>query len=179
MTGVQPVALVAAKEEGAILQDRSTERVSELVLRQLRLRALRNDAVVDRAKRVEVIPGIERVITEVLEHGATEAVAAGLGDDTDLAAGAGSVLRGIVARLHAELLHVLEARLQAERRPVLTVHVAGRGVDDRGALDAVIFNDVLVGGSSGERNVLPGAVARVLRAGRLQHQLRHLAAIDR
>ena len=108
-----------------------------------------------------------------------EAVAAGLGDDADLAAGAGAVFRRIVARLDAELLHVLEARLQLERRVVLAVHVARRGVDDRRALDAVVADDVLLDGAAAEPDVLPGAGAGVLRAGRLQQQLRHLPAVDR
>ena len=102
-----------------------------------------------------------------------------LGDDADLAAGAGAELGRVAARLDAELLDVLEARLQLERRVVLAVHVARRRVDDGGAFDAVVLDDVLLDGAAAEADVLPRAGAGVLRAGRLQHQLRHLAAVDR
>ena len=67
-----------------------------------------------------------------------------LGDDVDLAAGAGAVLGRVVAGFDAELLHVLEARLQLERRRNLAVQVAGRGIDDRRALDAVVSDRVLL-----------------------------------
>ena len=118
-------------------------------------------------------------LRDVLEQRAVERVAAGLGDDADLAAGAGAVLGRIAARLDAELLHVLEARLQLERRVVLAVHVARRRVDDGRAFDAVVLDDVLLDGAAAEADVLPRAGAGVLRAGRLQQQLRHLAAVDR
>ena len=108
-----------------------------------------------------------------------EVVAARLGDDADLAAGAGAVLRGIAAGLHAELLDVLQARLQLERRRDFAVQVAGRRVDDRGALDAVVADDVLLHRAAAEPDVLPRAGAGVLRAGRLKQQLRHLAPVDR
>ena len=71
---------------------------------------------------------------------------------------------GIAARLDAEFLHVLEAGLQLERRVVLAVHVARRRVDDRGALDAVAFDHVLLDGAAAEADVLPRAGAGVLRA---------------
>ena len=136
-------------------------------------------AAVRVAERVEVVARVERVVAEVLEHRAAELVAARLGDDAHLAAGAGAELGRVAARFDAELLHVFEARLQLERRLVLAVGVARRRVDDRRAFDAVVLDDVLLVGAAGEPDVLPGAVAGVLRAWRLQHQLRHLAAVDR
>ena len=136
-------------------------------------------AAVRVADLVEVVARVERVVAEVLEHRAAELVAARLGDDAHLAAGAGAELGRVAAGLDAELLHVLEARLQLERRLVFAVGVAGRRVDDRRTLDAVVLDDVLLVGASGESDVLPGAVARVLRAGCLQHQLRHLPPVDR
>ena len=177
--GVQPVPFVAAEEEGAVLDDRPADGAAELVQLQQRLGPDRRDAVVERADRVEVIARVERVVAQVLEHAAVEAVAARLGDDAHLAAGAGAELGRVAARFDAEFLDVLEARLQLERRAVLAVHIARRGVDDRGTLDAVVLDDVLFVGPAREADVLPGAVARVLRAGRLQQQLRHLAAVDR
>jgi hypothetical protein len=71
------------------------------------------------------------------------------------------------------------ARLQLERRRYLAVQVARRGVDDRRALDAVVADHVLLDGAAREADLLPRAAARVLGAGGLQHQLRHLAAVDR
>jgi hypothetical protein len=98
-------------------------------------------------------------------------------DDVHLAAGAGAEFRRVVVRLDAELLHVLEACLQLEGRRHFAVQIAGRRVDDRRALDAVVTDRVLLDGAPAEPDVLPGAGARVLRAGRLQHQLRHLPAV--
>ena len=152
---------------------------AELVLAELRLRQLLDDAAVGVAGRVEVVGRVERVVAVVLEERAAEAVRARLGDDADLAAGAGAELRRVVVRLDAELLHVLEARLQLERRGDLAGDVARRGVDDGRALDAVELDHVLLVGAAAEADVVPGAGAGVLRAGRLQHQLRHLAAVDR
>src|ERR1700730_14898498 len=103
-----------------------------------------------------MIPCVELVVPQILEQGAVEPVAARLGDDAHLSAGAGPVLGRIAARLDPHPLHVLETRLQPERRSVLAVRVAWRRVDDRRALDAVVLDDVLLVGPSGEADVLPG-----------------------
>ena len=126
-----------------------------------------------------MVARVERVAAQILEQRSVKHVAAGLGDHAHLAAGAGAELRGVPARLDAELLHVLEAGLQFERRLVLAVRIAGRGVDDGRPFDAVVLDDVLFVGATREAHILPRAIARILRTGRLQHELRHLAAVDR
>jgi hypothetical protein len=97
-----------------------------------------------------------------------EGVAARLGDDADLPACARAVFGGIVIRLDAELLDILETRLELERSVVLAVHVAGRGVNDGRTLDTVVTNHVLLNRAAGEPDVLPRAGAGVLRSRRLQ-----------
>src|SRR4030095_4204735 len=126
--GIETVALIAAKEKRAIPSDRAAEGSAELVLPQLRLAEIGDYAAVRVALLVEVVRGIEGVIAEVLDQGAMEGVAARHGDDADLAAGAGAIFGRVVVRFDTELLDVFEARLQLERRVVLAVHVAGRGV---------------------------------------------------
>jgi hypothetical protein len=69
--------------------------------------------------------------------------------------------------------------LQLERCRDFAVEVARSRVDDRGAFDTVVPDRVLFDRPSGEADVLPSAGARVLRAWGLQHQLRHLSAVDR
>ena len=147
----------------------AADRSAELVLLQQRLGQARG--------RVEIVRRIDLVAAQVLEPGAVDAVAARFGDDADLSAAAGAVLGGIGARLDAELLDVLEARLQLERRRDLAVQVARRGVDDRRAFDAVVADRVLLDRASAEPDVLPRAGAGVLRSRRLQHQLRHLPPV--
>ena len=127
---------------------------------------------------VEGIRPVEAVVTEVLEERAVECVRAGLRHHRHLPARARPVLRGIVVRVDAELLHVLQARLQAEGRRDLAVEVAGRGVDDGGAFHSVVADDVLLDGTAAEADVAEGAGAAVQRARRLQVELRELAAVD-
>jgi hypothetical protein len=74
---------------------------------------------------VEGVGGVEAIVAEYSKSRAVEGVAAGLGHDRHLSARARAVLRGVVVRVHAELLHVLEAGLQAERGGDLAVEVAG------------------------------------------------------
>src|SRR4051794_18965525 len=100
-----------------------------------------------------------------------KSIRAGLGDHADLTASAGAVFSRVGTRLDAEFLHVLETGLEFEGRVVLAVHIAGRGVDDRGALDAVVSHRVLFVRAAAETDVLPRARAGVLRARRLQQKL--------
>ena len=179
LPGVEPVAFVAGEEERPVFHDRPANRSAKLILAQRRFRQHRSHAAIEIARRVEVVRRIELVIPEIFEDGAVHSVGARLGDDAHLAARARSVFRGIAARFDAELLDVLEAGLQLERGVGLAVHVARRRVDDRGPFDAVILDDVLLVGAAAEADVLPGAGAGVLRAWRLEHQLRHLPPIDR
>jgi hypothetical protein len=90
-----------------------------------------------------------------------------------------SILRRVGARLDAEFLNVLEACLQLERRRHLAVQVAGRGVDDRGTLDAVVPNRVLLDRPAREADVLPCSSSSVLGTWSLKQELRHLASVHR
>src|SRR5262249_48323714 len=144
--GVQTIALETAEEEDAILGDRSAERAAELILLERRFG--------QSGGGVEVVRRVELVAAQVLEGSAVEEIAARLGDDADLAAAAGAEFRGIGARLDAELLDVLEARLQLEGRHDLAVQVARRGVDDRRPVDAVVPDGVLLDRASAEPDVL-------------------------
>src|SRR5262249_27151525 len=151
----EAITLVAGEEERAVLRDRSAKRAAELVLFEKRLRQA--------GGVVEVVRLVQRVVAEVLEGGAAERVAARLGDDADLPAAAGPVLSRIGARLDAEFLDVLEARLQLEWRGDLAIEIARRGVDDRRTFDAVVADRVLLDGAAAEADVLPGAGPGVLR----------------
>ncbi len=106
-------------------------------------------------------------------------IAAGLRDHRDLPAGPGSVFGRIAARIDPELLHVLQARLQLERRRDLSVQIARRGIDDRRRLDAIEANHVLLDGAPAEADVAERSGAAVERPRRLEIQLRHLPAVDR
>src|SRR5262249_39145425 len=128
---------------------------------------------------VEVVRLVQRVVADVLEGGAVKRVAARLGDDAHLPTAAGPEFSRVGARLDAEFLDVLEARLQLEWRGDLPVQGARRGGDDRRTFDAVVADRVLLDGAAAEADVLPGAGPGVLRARRLQHQLRHLPAVHR
>ena len=108
-----------------------------------------------------------------------ELVGAGLGHHADLARRARAVLGRVVARFHAELLHVLQAGLQAEAGGTFAVQVARRGVDDRGTLDAVEAHGVLLVGAAAEADVVERPAARGLRARRQQVELRQLPAVQR
>src|SRR5262245_1724099 len=101
-------------------------------------------------------------------------VAARFCDDADLAARARAVLRRIAARLDAELLHVLQRRLQAEGRGDFTVQVARAGVNNGRPLDAVVAYRILFHGASRKPNVTERARTAVERARRLQIELRQL-----
>src|SRR6185436_14085983 len=102
------------------------------------------------------------------EHRAVRLVRARLRYDVDLPAGARAVLGRIAVGLDAELLDVLEARLELERAGDLAVEVARRRVDDGRPLDAVVAHRVLLDRAAREADVLPGAGAGVERARRLQ-----------
>ena len=159
-------------EERAILDQRASERAAELMLAQGGLLLHAVDGRVERVRRVE------RLVAEVFEGSAVERIGAGLGDDGDLSARARAVLGRVVVRVDAELLNVFETRLETEGRGQFSVEVAGRRVDDRGALDAVIANDVLLHRAAGETNVAERARARVYGARGLQVELRELSAVD-
>src|SRR5207245_1629464 len=96
------------EEEQLVLFDRAAYRSAELVHPQSRLAIL--------VEQVEEISRVQVAVSEVFEQAAVELIRSGLGDDRDLAAGTGSELGRIVAALDAKLLHVFEARLQAEIR---------------------------------------------------------------
>ena len=80
---------------------------------------------------VEVIRGVERVVPDILERQSMDGVGARFRDDVDLLARAGAVLGRVVAGLDSELLDVLEAGVEFERRRDFAVQVARRGIDNR------------------------------------------------
>ena len=155
--GVEPIAFVAAEEERLVLHERPADRSAELILFERRLRQMRAGCRSSSASRTR-------------RSGRTRTPSRGRLLVPDLVTTLTwppvpvPYSAGIVARLDAELLDVLEARLQLERRRDLAVQIAGRGVDDRRALDAVVANRVLLDRAAAEPDVLPGAGAGVHRA---------------
>src|SRR5438067_697373 len=91
-------------------------------------------------------------------------VAPGLAHDADLAAGARTVFRWVIARLDAKLLNRLEARLQSEAARNLAVQVAGRCVQNGSCLDAVDANRVLLISPPAKPNIVERAAAGGLSA---------------
>ncbi len=85
-----------------------------------RLRALSRTAELVNAQRawvagaVKEVPRVKSAIAHIFEEPAVELVGPGFGDNADLPARSCAVFRRIVARLHSELLNVLEARLEPE-----------------------------------------------------------------
>src|SRR5689334_16003543 len=101
-----------------------------------------------------------------------ERVAPRFRDDADLAPGAGAKLCRIAIRLDAEFLDVFQTALQSERGCKLAANDARRRIDDAGAVNAIVANGILVHRSSVETNVVECSRTGVLRARRLQIQLR-------
>jgi hypothetical protein len=175
---VDPIAFIAQEEEGFVLHQRTADGGAELMLIQFRPGQGGDHASVEVACEVEVVRSVESLAAVELEDRATELVGAGLRDHVHLPACARAVLRGVVVGLDPKLLNVLEARLQLEWRGDLARHVSGRGIDDRGALDAIEFDDILLIRTATETDIVPRPGAGILRTGSLEHQLRHLAAVD-
>jgi hypothetical protein len=96
---VQP--LVGAEEERPVQQDRSADRVAELVARERRLLV------------VEVVLRVQTVVAVELEHRPVQPVGAGLGRGVDDAAGVMAELRAEAVGQHLELTH----RFHAEHVP--------------------------------------------------------------
>src|SRR5213594_620244 len=103
----QTITFIREEEECFVLLGRPANRASELVQPQL---ALLPDDV------VEKVYSIKSVVPEIFKPGAVKLIAAGLCYHADLPAGTGAELRRIVIRIDAKLLHVLERRLESERR---------------------------------------------------------------
>src|SRR5262245_54257623 len=76
----QPISLVASKEKYLVLHDGTANRPAELIHSQ------RQTRFPSGPHAVEEIAGIEAVIPQKLERGPMKGVAAGFGDDADLAA---------------------------------------------------------------------------------------------
>ena len=94
-----------------------------------------------------------------------------------MAARSGSEFCGVVTGLDAKLLNVFQTRLQTKRRSNLSIQIAGTRIDGGGAFDAVVTDDVLLGGSPGEVDVAEGTRTAVDRSWRLQIELRNLSAV--
>src|SRR5262249_40576945 len=110
--GVKTIALVAAEEERPVFDDRAAHRAAELILFEQRRREVAVNRAVLIANGVKVVARVEGIAPQVLEQRSAEQVCARLRDDADLSAAARAELGGIGARLDAELLDVLETRLQ-------------------------------------------------------------------
>ncbi len=128
---------------------------------------------------VVVLAGrVERVVAEVVEQRAAEAVAAALADHGDVAARAEAAFGRRQARVHAELGHRLHRRLQPELRAG-RVQVARARIPHIRAVDAVVVQVVLLVRLAVEAHARPAAVAVGGRAGRQRHQVREVAPVDR
>ena len=107
-----------------------------------------------------------------------ESVGATLGDHADLAAGSGPEFRRVVVRIHAELLHVFHARLQAEWAGDFAVKVAGVIAYDAAGFDTVVADGVFLVGTAVEAHVVEGPRSEIDGARCHQVELRNLAAVD-
>src|SRR5262249_17921566 len=105
---VLPQPFVAAEEEGAILDDRSTQVTAELIARELWNVLIR---------RIEVRLRIEGAVAIELEHGATHGVRSGTRDRGDDSASAPAVLGAVVVHEHLELTHGVHAEQAAGGAP--------------------------------------------------------------
>ena len=131
-----------------------------------------------RAGAVKLVSRVQRIVAEILEYPAVDSVAAALRYDADLAPAAGAEFGGIVARVHAKLLHVLHAGLQPEDAVNLTTDVAGIVGDDTAGFDSVVPQRVLLEGAAVEAHVVEGTGSEVDRARRHHIELRNLPAVD-
>jgi hypothetical protein len=159
--------LVAAEEEGLVLDDRAAEGEAELVAPELRL------PVVEEVARVQV------VVAQELEDRPVEGVGAGLGDGEEDAPGGAAVLGAVAVGEHPELFDGLDADEQplgAARR------VVERVVECR----PVELEEVLAGARARDREARAAprvgrlrARAAVDHAGLEQDELRHVAPVER
>ena len=94
-------ALVIAKDEQAVMQDRATQRRSVEIAAILRL--ARNGG-----GGREVVAGVQGLIAEVFEEAAVDRVRAGAGSDIDDSAVEAAEFGGHVVGLHGELRDVVE-----------------------------------------------------------------------
>jgi len=97
-SGALAQGLKAGEIEESVLLDRPSHRAAELVQPQRGL-----------LRPVEEVARVEPVVTKVLKQRPVQLVRAALGDYANLPSRAGTELGRIVAGLHPELLHVLQA----------------------------------------------------------------------
>src|SRR5207248_2824841 len=88
-------------------------------------------------------------------------------------------LRRIIVRVHAELLHILQAGLQPEHAGNLAIEVTGVVTDDPSGFHAVKSNGVLFVGLAVETNVVEGSSSKIDGAGSHEIELRNLPSVDR
>ena len=158
--------LVGEEEERLVLHQRAAGGEAELVAAEGRLPG------------VEEVPGVQRVVAEVLEGGAVEHVAAGAGDDVEDAARRAPVLRAVGVGQEGELLDGLDPAHQALRAG----RVAAQRVQDVGAVEHVgvlrgaraVHGDL--GPLAGQDVALVGACLG--RARLQQDELREVAAVE-
>jgi hypothetical protein len=158
--------LVAAEEKGLVGDYRAAKRSAELVELQILFLV------------VVLARGIQRVVAEVVEYRAAEAIAAALADDSDVSAGAEAALRGRESRIHTELGDRFHGGLQPELRS-RRIQIPRARVPYIRAVHAVVVQVVLLVGFPIESNARPPAVAIGRGAGRQRHQIREVPAVDR
>ena len=95
------LALIVDKEERAIPQDGAAERATKLIASIVRLRL---------AGRLEVVPRVQRLVAEELEHVAVEAIRAALGREIDDAAVETAEFRRRTVRFDLEFLDRVDDR---------------------------------------------------------------------
>ena len=101
---------------------------------------------------VEKIRRVQNVVSEILEKRSVELIAARFRYETNLTARSCSELRRVIARFDAELLHVLETRLQTKWRIDLGIQRARIRINRTRPFDAVITDAVLFSGATGKAN---------------------------
>ncbi len=106
---VLPEAFVVAEEKELVVANGPAERAAELVALEFGNRS-----------SVEVVPGIERTVTDEFERRAVRLVGSGRGDDADLCAVAFAKGRAVSVSGHVELAHSIHTQ-QVRRwcRPAL------------------------------------------------------------
>ena len=135
------LAFVAREEEGAITDQRPPEHGAILIL------AERWNGLV---LRIEIVPRIEHLVAEELEHAALKRVGACAGRDVDQGGGLAAELRRILRLLDLELLNGVDRRADDQ--------VVEELVRD---FDAVQQIDVVAGSLAADVRERPGLLQRL------------------
>src|SRR5882724_5503037 len=99
-------AFVSKKEKRPVLNDRTTNAATEVVLAKLGLREL--------GRGVKRIPGVERVVLKILVQRTVKPVASTFGNDTDQATRRSSALGSVVVGFYGHFLNGIDGGLDAD-----------------------------------------------------------------